>query len=56
MVIEVGERGYSQRTPGSDFDMLCRMNQWTYVRYSTEDHYRECVLAAKNCKYFEERT
>ena len=44
--------GYSEMTPGSDFDMYCDKHHWTYDQYRSETHYRECILTAANCPDF----
>jgi hypothetical protein len=54
--ISMGSRGYSELTPGTEFDMWCEGGIWTFERYGTEDHYRECMLAARNCQKFARRT
>jgi hypothetical protein len=48
--LDVGSPGYSEYTPGSDFEMDCRKNHWEYRGVSgTEDEYRACLISALVC-------
>ena len=47
--LSVGEQGYSDLTPGSDFYMDCQKSHWKYELHNSEEHYRECLLAAIGC-------
>lgn len=52
--LTVGSPGYSEYTPGSDFSMDCGKSHWDYKGVSdSENHYRECLLAAQVCPDYE---
>ncbi len=55
MFIEMASPGYSDLTPGNEFDMYCRSQVWTFDRYGTEQEYRNCILTAPRCPHFKER-
>lgn len=52
--LDVGSPGYSELTPGSDFDMECRKKKWEYERYGSEDEFRRCIFTAHECEEFEQ--
>ena len=54
-ILSVGQPGYGEYTPGSDFDMICIKGIWEYTRYFTQEHYCNCIMAAERCPKFEER-
>jgi hypothetical protein len=54
--IYAAEEGYSDWTPGSDFQMFCSKNHWTLDPYrDSEDKLREYYETAKECKDFVSR-
>jgi len=52
--LHTGSPGYSEWTPGSEFDMYCLLKgHWTWTQYSSEDEYRKCILTALRCPDYE---
>lgn len=47
--IDLGEPGYSEYTPGSDFSIDCRKKKWEFNPFGSETEYRLCIVAAQKC-------
>lgn len=51
--LSTADYGYSEYTPGTQFNMSCDKNHWDFDPYrETEDTFREKLLTAKNCEDF----
>ena len=49
--IQAGSPGYSELTPGWDFEMECRKEHWTFDKFNmNEDEYRDLLRKAESCK------
>lgn len=53
-VYTLGDRGYSEYTPGWDFSMSCGKNVWDFDSFETteEEHCRN-MLTANTCEHYE---
>lgn len=53
--LNLGEPDYSELTPGSDFDMACNKQHWTFrgTRYQGEHDFRRLILTAQNCEDYD---
>lgn len=51
--LHAGLPAYSDETPGSNFEMGCAKNKWTFeAEGQTEDDYRRIMLTAEACREF----
>lgn len=47
--LDTGSHGYSDWTPGSEFEMKCGKKHWSFDTGDSEDHYHACLISARNC-------
>lgn len=47
--LSMGTPGYSELTPGSDFQMACNKSHWDFEQYGTKEHYASCIMTAQTC-------
>lgn len=49
--LDPGDPGYSEYTPGWDFEMECRKGHWRFDQFKmNEEDYRKTLLKAIECK------
>ena len=51
--IQMPTRGYSERTPGSDFDMDCLKNHWQFGDHISEAAFAKIIITARTCSDFQ---
>lgn len=51
--LEMGEKRYSSYTPGRAFSMDCKKKHWNFSHDDSEEHYRQCIIAAWKCPDYE---
>ena len=51
---ENADYGYSEYTPGSDFDIICIKRHWDFSpSHTTQKEFGEMLLSAQTCKDYE---
>jgi hypothetical protein len=52
--VDMGSPGYSELTPGDDFSIYCNKNHWEFRKFSTEEHFKQCLKTANTCQDYDE--